>query len=68
MKSTKGHPRNSSEPLYYTFKGQVWVVMGETTFNEKKNRIEYIHRGVRGGKYLFYWPIESGDSLKNTTK
>lgn len=50
MKSTKGNSGEAFELLYYTFKDQIWVVAGEITVNEKKNRIK--HRKMKA--YLLF--------------
>lgn len=44
-----------SNTLEYTINGKEYSVTGEFYYNKKKDRIEHIHEGPRGGEYLIVW-------------
>ena len=44
-----------SNTLEYTINGKAYSVTGEFYYNKKKDRIEHIHEGPRGGQYLIVW-------------
>lgn len=44
-----------SNTLEYTINGKDYSVTGEFYYNKKKDRIEHIHIGKRGGEYLIIW-------------
>lgn len=54
MKAIKGTYRNGNYFEYMVGK-MTYHIQGELYWNRSKNRLEYIHEGVRGGKYLIYW-------------
>ena len=41
--------------LEYTIGKKEYSVTGEHYYNKKKDRIEHIHEGPRGGQYLIIW-------------
>lgn len=43
--------------LEYEVRGKKYDVTGEFDLNKKKNRIEHIHIGKRGGEYLIVWKL-----------
>lgn len=47
-----------SNTLEYTINGKVYSVTGEFYYNKKKDRIEHIHEGKRGGEYLIVWSLK----------
>ena len=44
-----------SHTLEYTIEKKEYSVTGEFYYNKKKDRIELIHEGPRGGQYLIVW-------------
>lgn len=44
-----------SHTLEYTVNGKEYSVTGEFDFNKKKQRIEHLHIGPKGGKYLIVY-------------
>lgn len=47
-----------SNTLEYTINGKAHSVTGEFYYNKKKDRIEHIHEGKRGGEYLIVWSLK----------
>lgn len=43
--------------LEYEVRGKKYDVTGDFDLNKKKNRIEHIHIGKRGGEYLIVWKL-----------
>lgn len=41
--------------LSYTIGKKEYEVSGEFYYNRKKDRIEHVHIGPRGGEYLIVW-------------
>ena len=44
-----------SHTLEYTVNGKGYSVTGEFYYNKKKDRLEHVHEGPRGGEYLIVW-------------
>ena len=44
-----------SHTLEYTIGKKEYSVTGEFYYNKKKDRIEHLHEGPRGGQYLIVW-------------
>jgi hypothetical protein len=58
-KKIKGESYNLKTQYYdYCFKGQLHWVQGELHYNKEKNRMEHIHYGKRGGKYLVLFDLD----------
>lgn len=46
---------SQSGTLSYTIGKKEYEVSGEFDYNRKKDRIEHVHIGPRGGEYLIVW-------------
>lgn len=46
---------SQSGTMCYTIGRKEYEVSGEFDYNRKKDRIEHVHIGPRGGEYLIVW-------------
>ena len=46
---------SQSGTMSYTIGKKEYEVSGEFDYNRKKDRIEHVHIGPRGGQYLIIW-------------
>lgn len=46
---------SQSGTMSYTIGRKEYEVSGEFYYNRKKDRIEHVHIGPRGGEYLIVW-------------
>lgn len=46
---------SQSGTMSYTIGSKEYEVSGEFDYNRKKDRIEHVHIGPRGGEYLIVW-------------
>ena len=57
-KIIKGESYDLKSQFYeYFLKRKLFWVQGELNHNKEKNRMEHIHFGKRGGKYLITWDL-----------